>query len=96
MEAQEPPKSRLDSPGPSVKAPSEKVVIDPSKGGAVSPKSPQQSNVLEVPQGSWVWGGIISLLEVDLFSSTWETRHGAAMALRELLKTQGASGGMKG
>ncbi|KAI9569000.1 hypothetical protein HD554DRAFT_2094527 [Boletus coccyginus] len=95
-EAQEPPKSRLDSPGPSVKAPPlEKVVIDPSKGGAVSPKSPQQSNALHVPQGSWVWGGIVSLLEVDLFSPTWETRHGAAMALRELLKTQGASGGMK-
>ncbi|KAF8417376.1 hypothetical protein L210DRAFT_3356721, partial [Boletus edulis BED1] len=71
-----------------------KVVIDPSKGGAISPKSPQQSNALEVPQGSWVWGGIVSLLEVDLFSPTWETRHGAAMALRELLKTQGASGGM--
>ena len=72
------------------------MVIDPTKGGAVSPKSPQQSNALQVPQGSWVWGGIVSLLEVDLFSPTWETRHGAAMALRELLKTQGASGGMKG
>ncbi|KAF8558525.1 hypothetical protein OG21DRAFT_1504270 [Imleria badia] len=95
-DTQEPPKSRLDSPGPPVKtAPLEKVVIDPSKGGAVSPKSPQQSNALKVPQGSWVWGGIVSLLEVDLFSPTWETRHGAAMALRELLKTQGASGGMK-
>lgn len=96
-ETQEQPQSRLDSPGPPVKASSaEKVVVDPLKGGAVSPKSPQQSNVLEVPQGSWVWGGVVSLLEVDLFSPTWETRHGAAMALRELLKTHGASGGMKG
>ncbi|KAG8217266.1 hypothetical protein J3R82DRAFT_5359 [Butyriboletus roseoflavus] len=95
-EAQDPPKSRLDSPNPPIKpSPLDKVVIDPSKGGAVSPKSPQHSNALEVPQGSWVWGGIASLLEVDLFSPTWETRHGAAMALRELLKTQGASGGMK-
>ncbi|KAF8432415.1 SNF2 chromatin remodeling protein [Boletus edulis BED1] len=95
-EAQETPKSRLDSPNPPIKASAtEKVVVDPSKGGAISPKSPQQSNALEVPQGSWVWGGIVSLLEVDLFSPTWETRHGAAMALRELLKTQGASGGMK-
>ncbi|KIJ17139.1 hypothetical protein PAXINDRAFT_130724 [Paxillus involutus ATCC 200175] len=95
-EAHDSTKSRLDSPNPSVKAPAlEKVVIDPSKGGAVSPKAAQQSNVLEVPQGSWIWGGIVSLLEVDIFSPTWETRHGAAMALRELLKTQGASGGMK-
>ncbi|KAG9318204.1 hypothetical protein JVU11DRAFT_284 [Chiua virens] len=95
-ETQEPPKSRLESPNPPIKAaPSEKVVIDPTKGGAVSPKSPQQSNALEVTQGSWVWGGIVSLLEVDLFSTAWETRHGAAMALRELLKSQGSSGGMK-
>ncbi|KIJ63251.1 hypothetical protein HYDPIDRAFT_113216 [Hydnomerulius pinastri MD-312] len=95
-DAQEAPRSRLDSPNPSVKGPAaEKVVIDPTKGGAVSPKSAQQSNALDVPAGSWIWGGIVGLLEVDLFSSTWETRHGAAMALRELLKTQGASGGMK-
>jgi hypothetical protein len=33
---------------------------------------------------------------VDLFSAAWEVRHGAAMALRELLKIQGKYGGMKG
>ncbi|KAH7890001.1 hypothetical protein F5I97DRAFT_1849278 [Phlebopus sp. FC_14] len=96
VEAQEGPKSRLDSPIPSTTGPAqEKVIIDPTKGGAVSPKSAQQSNALEVSTGSWIWGGIVSLLEVDLFSPTWETRHGAAMALRELLKAQGSSGGMK-
>ncbi|KAI6009398.1 hypothetical protein F5J12DRAFT_891501 [Pisolithus orientalis] len=71
------------------------LVIDPSKGGAVSPKSAQQSHALEVASGCWVWGGIVSVLEIDIFSPAWETRHGAAMALRELLKTQGTSGGMK-
>lgn len=74
----------------------DKVVIDPSKGGAVSPKSAQQSHALEVASGCWIWGGLVSVLEVDLFSPIWEVRHGAAMALRELLKTQGACGGMKG
>lgn len=36
------------------------------------------------------------MLEVDLFSAAWEVRHGAAMALRELLKVQGKFGGMRG
>lgn len=36
------------------------------------------------------------MLEVDLFSAAWEVRHGAAMALRELLKSQGKYGGMRG
>ena len=35
------------------------------------------------------------MLEVDLFSAAWEVRHGAAMALRELLKSQGKYGGMR-
>jgi hypothetical protein len=38
----------------------------------------------------------VKILEVDLFSPTWEVRHGAALALRELLKVQGKCGGMRG
>lgn len=30
------------------------------------------------------------------FSPNWEIRHGAALALREIIKVQGASGGMRG
>jgi TATA-binding protein-associated factor len=75
---------------------SEKVVIDPTKGGAVSPKESKQSKALEVEPGDWIWDGVIKVLEVDLFSATWEVRHGAALALRELLKVQGKCGGMKG
>ncbi|KAI0261043.1 SNF2 chromatin remodeling protein [Gloeopeniophorella convolvens] len=84
------PPSRVESPT----AP-EKVVIDPSKGGAVSPKTSQQSQALEVEAGQWVWDGLVKILEVDLFSPAWEVRHGAAMALRELLKTQGKYGGTR-
>lgn len=92
-----PPASRLGSPNPSVNGPStEKVVIDPTKGGAVSPKAAQQSKALEVRPGFWIWDGVVKLLEVDLFSASWEVRHGAAMALRELLKVQGKFGGMRG
>ncbi|KAG5635827.1 hypothetical protein H0H81_009992 [Sphagnurus paluster] len=88
--------SRTASPKPSANGVgSEKVVIDPTKGGAVSPKASQQSKALDVKPGSWVWDGVVKVLEVDLFSAAWEVRHGAAMALRELLKAQGAYGGMR-
>ncbi|KAG2752077.1 hypothetical protein P692DRAFT_20799116 [Suillus brevipes Sb2] len=95
-EPQDVPRSRIDSPVDTAKSfVQEKVIIDPSKGGAVSPKAAQQSHALEVIPGAWMWQGIVALLEVDLFSANWESRHGAAMALRELLKVQGSSGGMK-
>ncbi|KAJ6488548.1 SNF2 superfamily chromatin remodeling protein [Mycena vitilis] len=74
---------------------SDKVIIDPSKGGAVLPKAAKQSRALDVRPGTWIWDGVVRVLEVDLFSAAWEVRHGAAMALRELLKVQGACGGMR-
>ena len=82
--------------GTSNGVPSDKVVVDPSKGGAVNPKSDKQSKALEVRPGTWIWDGIANMLEVDLFSQAWEVRHGAALCLRELLKLQGKCGGMKG
>ncbi|KAH0584000.1 hypothetical protein H2248_009577 [Termitomyces sp. 'cryptogamus'] len=88
--------SRTGSPKPAANGVSfEKVVIDPTKGGAVSPKASQQSKALDVKSGVWVWDGVVKILEVDLFSAAWEVRHGAAMALRELLKVQGQYGGMR-
>lgn len=86
--------SRVASPA--LGASSEQVVIDPTKGGAVVPKSAKQSKALEVEEGVWIWDGVVRVLEVDLFSASWEVRHGAAMALRELLKLQGKCGGMRG
>jgi TATA-binding protein-associated factor len=94
---QPPPISRVGSPNSAANGPStEKVIIDPSKGGAVSPKAAQQSKALEVQSGYWIWDGVSKVLEVDIFSAAWEVRHGAAMALRELLKVQGKCGGMRG
>ncbi|KAF8654075.1 hypothetical protein AX16_003608 [Volvariella volvacea WC 439] len=92
----QPSGSRVASPVPPTNgASSDKVVVDPSKGGAISPKAAKQSKALEVPPGHWVWDGVVKLLEVDLFSVAWEVRHGAALALRELLKAQGKCGGMR-
>ncbi|KAG8771746.1 TATA-binding protein-associated factor mot1 [Ceratobasidium sp. 428] len=78
------------------KLPDEKVVIDPSKGGQVSAKQePAGSGAVMAGEGEWVWGGVVRLLELDLFSPMWEVRHGAAMGLREIVKVQGGAGGMK-
>ena len=89
--------SRLSSPSPALNGTAnDKVIIDPSKGGAISPKATKESKALEVESGFWVWDGITKVLEVDLFSAAWEVRHGAAMAMRELLKAQGRCGGMRG
>lgn len=97
----------------------EKVIIDPTKGGQIEAKEKTaQAQALNVPEGNWVWGGTVNLLQVDLFryssslssvqcqcwveltldfhSPNWEIRHGAAMALREVIKIRGASGGMRG
>ena len=84
--------SRLSSPAPPASAEN----LDFSKGGAIAPKSAKQSKALEVEHGLWIWDGLVKILEVDLFSPTWEVRHGAALALRELLKVQGKCGGMRG
>ncbi|GBE82676.1 Probable helicase [Sparassis crispa] len=90
------PSSKAEHPQSPADGPSrDRVVIDPSKGGAVSPKVEKQSKALEVQSGCWPWDGVVKVLEVDLFSPAWEVRHGAALALRELLKIQGKCGGMR-
>ncbi|KAJ3516729.1 hypothetical protein NLJ89_g947 [Agrocybe chaxingu] len=87
------PNSRLSSPMPGANGTDK--TPDSSNGGAIIPKSAKQSKALEVESGVWVWDGVVKVLEVDLFSPSWEVRHGAAMALRELLKVQGKYGGMR-
>lgn len=41
--------------------------MDPQRGGqvAASDKS-AQVNLLQVPEGHWVWGRLVEVLEVDL------------------------------
>ncbi|KAF9453249.1 SNF2 superfamily chromatin remodeling protein [Macrolepiota fuliginosa MF-IS2] len=87
--------TRVNSPVPNGTNESETVIVDPTKGGAISPKESKQSKALEVEPGHWIWDGMLKVLEVDLFSAAWEIRHGAALALRELLKIQGKCGGMR-
>ncbi|SPO01010.1 probable MOT1 - transcriptional accessory protein [Cephalotrichum gorgonifer] len=41
----------------------------------------------------WPYERLCEFLKVDLFDQKWETRHGAAMALREVIRVQGAGAG---
>lgn len=44
----------------------------------------------------WPWERVVDVLQVGLFSPAWEIRHGAAMGLRDLLKSQGRAIGTVG
>lgn len=47
---------------------SEKVIVDPTKGGQVEAKEKAATHLaLGVPEGTWVWAGAVSVLLVDLF-----------------------------
>ncbi|KAG9012882.1 TATA-binding protein-associated factor mot1 [Tulasnella sp. 427] len=73
----------------------EKVVIDPQKGGQVTANDkPTKTITLDPKEGHWVWHRVVEVLEVDLVSPNWEVRHGAGLALRDIVKSQGACGGM--
>lgn len=41
----------------------------------------------------WPFQGVYELLVADMFSETWETRHGAVLGLRELVKKHGKGAG---
>ncbi|KZO97896.1 SNF2 superfamily chromatin remodeling protein [Calocera viscosa TUFC12733] len=62
---------------------------------AVKENATKSTRALTVPDGAWVWQGVVDMLEVDLLNPNWEVRHGAALGLREVVKSQGASGGMR-
>ena len=50
---------------------------------------------LQAAPGEWPFRALAELLSLELFSPTWESRHGAALGLRELFRTQGAGGGRR-
>lgn len=50
---------------------------------------------LQAAPGDWPFRRLAELLSVELFSPTWEARHGASLGLRELFRTQGSGGGKR-
>ncbi|SPO38981.1 related to MOT1 - transcriptional accessory protein [Pseudozyma flocculosa] len=64
-------------------------------GGSASTSSFNSgaASAFQARPGEWPFRVVVDTLSVDLFSPMWETRHGAALGLRELLKCQGSGGG---
>ncbi|KAF2368182.1 protein of unknown function DUF3535 [Trinorchestia longiramus] len=56
----------------------------------------EEQDTEEKTEEVWPLSWLSSRLLLEVFSGTWETRHGAATALRELLAKHGPAGGRKG
>jgi TATA-binding protein-associated factor len=63
-----PVKAETGENGSAKRASSEKIVIDPTKGGQVEAKEKAaQALALNVSEGLWVWEGLVNVLQIDLF-----------------------------
>ncbi|MDA4131629.1 MAG: DUF3535 domain-containing protein, partial [Thaumarchaeota archaeon] len=70
----------------------ETKVVSEFKGPIVPIKSEiEASDPLD--RAEWPYDRLCDFLKVDLFDPSWETRHGAAMGLREVVRVHGAGGG---
>ncbi len=67
-------------------------VVSEFKGPAIPMKSELQTDE-EVEGLEWPYERLCELLMVDLFDAQWETRHGAAMGLREIIRVHGRGAG---
>ena len=65
-----------------------KIVADYK--GAVLPPKPTIQTEAEEEGLEWPFEKLCDVLAVDLFDTSWEIRHGAAMGLREIIKSHGA------
>lgn len=96
------------SPASPLHAPDNIVIIDPgaksraaaelakqSNGGAIdtSPEPPKSDSRLQYVEGEWPFASFVEILMIDMFSSQWEFRHGAALGLIPILKIQGFGAG---
>ncbi|KAE8452027.1 hypothetical protein EG329_002192 [Mollisiaceae sp. DMI_Dod_QoI] len=67
-------------------------VVSEFKGPTLPIKSELQTDE-EAHGGEWPYERLCEFLMVDLFDPQWETRHGAAMGLREIIRVHGAGAG---
>jgi TATA-binding protein-associated factor len=72
----------------------ESKVVSEFKGLPVAEKSSLVAD--EEEEGKeWPFERLCEFLTVDLFDTTWEIRHGAAMGLREIVRVHGAGAGRR-
>ncbi|CAG8294211.1 unnamed protein product [Penicillium salamii] len=61
--------------------------------GVVAPERPHLQPEIAEQGGGWPLEHMCEFLTIDIFDSNWEVRHGAAMALREVIRVQGVAAG---
>jgi len=61
--------------------------------GPIAPENPVLQPELADQGSRWPLECMCAFLSMDIFDSNWEVRHGAAMALREVIRSQGAAAG---
>lgn len=70
------------------------VIVADYKGDVIPEKPVIQSD--EEESGlEWPFEKLCSILALDLFDQTWEIRHGAALGLREVIRSQGSGAGRR-
>ncbi|KAJ5894183.1 hypothetical protein N7495_005874 [Penicillium taxi] len=67
-------------------------IVSEFKGPIVPERPMIQPEVVDQGSG-WPLECMCEFLTMDIFDPNWEVRHGAAMALREVIRVQGASAG---
>ncbi|KAJ6079695.1 hypothetical protein N7467_009448 [Penicillium canescens] len=61
--------------------------------GPIVPERPHIQPEIVEQGGGWPLEHMCEFLTMDIFDSNWEVRHGAAMALREVIRVQGIAAG---
>ncbi|KAI5465705.1 SNF2 family DNA-dependent ATPase domain-containing protein [Mariannaea sp. PMI_226] len=67
-------------------------VVSEFKGPVIPIKSELEAEE-SIEGAEWPYERLCDFLKVDLFDPSWETRHGAAMGLREVLRVHGGGAG---
>lgn len=67
-------------------------IVSEFKGPVVPIKSEIEADD-ELQGSEWPYERLCEFLKIDLFDAQWETRHGAALGLREILRVHGAGAG---
>ncbi|KAI8966794.1 hypothetical protein F5Y11DRAFT_4073 [Daldinia sp. FL1419] len=67
-------------------------VVSEFKGSVVPIKSEIETED-ELQGSEWPYERLCEFLKIDIFDAQWETRHGAALGLREILRVHGAGAG---
>ncbi|CAN8096621.1 unnamed protein product [Discula destructiva] len=67
-------------------------VVSEYKGPDLAIKSEIETDVI-VEGAEWPYERLCEFLKIDLFDSSWGTRHGAALGLREVIRVHGGGAG---